>query len=338
MLELRELTRFYGVIPAIRGVNASLRPGDVLGLLGPNGSGQVDDREDARRAARADVRRDLLRRRQRRRRRHRPSRRASATCPKKRTSTRSSRLRSISQFVGRLRGLDDETLDAAHRGVPAPVQPRVGTLPAHHRLFEGHASEGADLRRAAARSRHPRPRRAVLGARRVDDDGAARADSAAERDGQDRRLQLARHGHGGEGLHARADRPPRPRRRRQLRQRPPRPAEPAVARGGVCGAHRRGGRRRPRPASWWPPCGPDHAESRFPLCSCACSRAASSKTTCWRRTSTCVRRPSGCARRWRRHRFSGPSSRSSASPSPSSCWATTGWRWRPGSTSRCCSC
>ena len=40
MLELRELTRFYGVIPAIRGVNASLRPGDVLGLLGPNGSGK----------------------------------------------------------------------------------------------------------------------------------------------------------------------------------------------------------------------------------------------------------------------------------------------------------
>jgi ABC-2 type transport system ATP-binding protein len=40
MLELRELTRFYGAIPAIRGVNASLAPGDVLGLLGPNGSGK----------------------------------------------------------------------------------------------------------------------------------------------------------------------------------------------------------------------------------------------------------------------------------------------------------
>ena len=40
MLELRELTRFYGALPAIRGVNAALRPGDVLGLLGPNGSGK----------------------------------------------------------------------------------------------------------------------------------------------------------------------------------------------------------------------------------------------------------------------------------------------------------
>lgn len=40
MLELRELTRFYGAIPAIRGVAASLAPGDVLGLLGPNGSGK----------------------------------------------------------------------------------------------------------------------------------------------------------------------------------------------------------------------------------------------------------------------------------------------------------
>jgi ABC-2 type transport system ATP-binding protein len=40
MLELRNLTRFYGVLPAIRDVNASLGPGDVLGLLGPNGSGK----------------------------------------------------------------------------------------------------------------------------------------------------------------------------------------------------------------------------------------------------------------------------------------------------------
>jgi ABC-2 type transport system ATP-binding protein len=40
MPELRELTRFYGAIPAIRGVTASLAPGDVLGLLGPNGSGK----------------------------------------------------------------------------------------------------------------------------------------------------------------------------------------------------------------------------------------------------------------------------------------------------------
>ena len=40
MLELRGLTKFYGVLPAIRDVSASLGPGDVLGLLGPNGSGK----------------------------------------------------------------------------------------------------------------------------------------------------------------------------------------------------------------------------------------------------------------------------------------------------------
>jgi ABC-2 type transport system ATP-binding protein len=40
MLELRGLTKFYGVLPAIRDISASLGPGDVLGLLGPNGSGK----------------------------------------------------------------------------------------------------------------------------------------------------------------------------------------------------------------------------------------------------------------------------------------------------------
>jgi ABC-2 type transport system ATP-binding protein len=40
MLELRDLSRYYGALPAIRGVTAVLKPGDVLGLLGPNGSGK----------------------------------------------------------------------------------------------------------------------------------------------------------------------------------------------------------------------------------------------------------------------------------------------------------
>ena len=70
MLELRELTRFYGVIPAIRGVNASLRPGDVLGLLGPNGSGKSTTVKMLVGLLEPTVRRHLLRRRQHRRRHH----------------------------------------------------------------------------------------------------------------------------------------------------------------------------------------------------------------------------------------------------------------------------
>ena len=40
MLELAALTKFYGALPAIRDVSVTLGPGDVLGLLGPNGSGK----------------------------------------------------------------------------------------------------------------------------------------------------------------------------------------------------------------------------------------------------------------------------------------------------------
>ena len=110
MLELRELTRFYGALPAIRGVNASLRPGDVLGLLGPERLRQVDDGEDARRPAGADLREDPVGRRRRLAPTSPRSRRASATCPKRRTSTRSSRRRNISSSSAGCAGSTDATL------------------------------------------------------------------------------------------------------------------------------------------------------------------------------------------------------------------------------------
>jgi ABC-2 type transport system ATP-binding protein len=40
MLEARDLGKFYSGIPAVKGVNFTVRRGDVLGLLGPNGSGK----------------------------------------------------------------------------------------------------------------------------------------------------------------------------------------------------------------------------------------------------------------------------------------------------------
>ena len=39
-LEVRQLTKYYAAIPAIRDVSLTLQPGNVLGLLGPNGSGK----------------------------------------------------------------------------------------------------------------------------------------------------------------------------------------------------------------------------------------------------------------------------------------------------------
>ncbi len=40
MLDARNLTKYYAAIPAIRDVSFTVPRGAVLGLLGPNGSGE----------------------------------------------------------------------------------------------------------------------------------------------------------------------------------------------------------------------------------------------------------------------------------------------------------
>ena len=40
MLEARNLGKYYSGIPAVKGVNFTVKSGEVLGLLGPNGSGK----------------------------------------------------------------------------------------------------------------------------------------------------------------------------------------------------------------------------------------------------------------------------------------------------------
>lgn len=40
MLEVRNLSKSYRGIPALRGVNFTVRPGEILGYVGPNGSGK----------------------------------------------------------------------------------------------------------------------------------------------------------------------------------------------------------------------------------------------------------------------------------------------------------
>src|SRR5437660_2802084 len=41
MLEVRELTKRYHSIPAVDGVSFTIKPGEVSGYLGPNGSGKT---------------------------------------------------------------------------------------------------------------------------------------------------------------------------------------------------------------------------------------------------------------------------------------------------------
>ena len=40
MLEARGLTKYYGSVLAVHSIDFSLEPGQVLGYLGPNGSGK----------------------------------------------------------------------------------------------------------------------------------------------------------------------------------------------------------------------------------------------------------------------------------------------------------
>jgi ABC-type Na+ transport system ATPase subunit NatA len=41
MLEIQRLTKHYGALVGIQDVSFAVRPGEVLGLLGPNGSGKT---------------------------------------------------------------------------------------------------------------------------------------------------------------------------------------------------------------------------------------------------------------------------------------------------------
>ena len=41
ILLAENLTKVYGTFPALKGLNLAVRPGEVVGLLGPNGSGKT---------------------------------------------------------------------------------------------------------------------------------------------------------------------------------------------------------------------------------------------------------------------------------------------------------
>ena len=49
MLEVVNVSKYYGALAAVRDVSFAVRPGEVLGYLGPNGIRQVDHGQHGRR-------------------------------------------------------------------------------------------------------------------------------------------------------------------------------------------------------------------------------------------------------------------------------------------------
>src|SRR3970282_2722653 len=41
LVEVKNLSRFYGALQAVKGVSFAIRQGEVLGFLGPNGAGKT---------------------------------------------------------------------------------------------------------------------------------------------------------------------------------------------------------------------------------------------------------------------------------------------------------
>ena len=41
MIKVTDLTKYYGDVQALKGINFSVKPGEIVGLLGPNGAALI---------------------------------------------------------------------------------------------------------------------------------------------------------------------------------------------------------------------------------------------------------------------------------------------------------
>ena len=177
MIRTAALTKRFGPITAVDGIDLDVREGDVYGFLGANGSGQVDHRADAARPRAADLRRGRAARGADAA--PRPARAAAGGCAGRGTGRLRPPLRpgepgAASTRWARPAATAATRRDRVERGARAG---RAGRRrpPAGPGLLAGHAAAagsgaGADARPAAARPRradqrarpagHPRdPRR-----------------------------------------------------------------------------------------------------------------------------------------------------------------------------------
>ena len=157
MLEVRHLTKYYSAIAAIRDVSFSVAPGTIVGLLGPNGSGKsttVSILTGLREASEGEVW-------------FNGSNIAPALVeykarvgyvPEEAHLYSFLSGREHLQLVGRLRRIAEPLLTQQDLRAPGAFRADVGRRPVDERVLQGHAAEGPDCGRPAARPRCAHPR------------------------------------------------------------------------------------------------------------------------------------------------------------------------------------
>ena len=164
MSELRahRLSKHFSGVRVVKDVDFALRPGEIVGYLGPNGSGKtttarmlaglLEPSAGHVEYAGRDIRDDVVR-----------FRRQLGYIPEEPYLYPFLSGREYLQLVGRLRELPETLLAVKIDGLPRPVRPERCGRSGHCLLLERDAAEDCDFRRADARpvrwcsSMNPRP-------------------------------------------------------------------------------------------------------------------------------------------------------------------------------------
>ena len=191
MLEARSLTKYFNHTLAVKDVSFRIRPGEILGYLGPNGGGQEHDRQDADGSDRAFRRPDPIQRSERIR-RFTGFQRRIGYVPEEPHLYPHLTGREYLQLVGRLRGMPRTRLEQQDGRVSAACSASGMTAIRRWRRIPKACGRRSAVGRPAARPRSADPGRAVLRAGRHLRVGAAQAAARAGGCGKDDPIQLAR--------------------------------------------------------------------------------------------------------------------------------------------------
>ena len=192
MPELRahRLSKHFSGVRVVKDVSFTIRPGEIVGYLGPNGSGKTTTARMLAGLLEPSSGRRRVRRRATSATTSSPSGAQLGYIPEEPYLYPFLSGSEYLQLIGRLREIPEGAADDEDRGLPRSVRPERRGRSSDRLLLERDAAEDRHLRRAPARSVGRALRRARDRPRRHDDDDAApsRAHAGGSRQGDS--LQL----------------------------------------------------------------------------------------------------------------------------------------------------